>query len=181
MSSACKTKSQEPSAHETSAYTCAKCVMRDKSKIEESDESHSRWTDAREISWGEGEAACIFVAPAKTCCSAGQDDRRARLRARPHRSAHLRTDLKTQKCPHIPASHLRQHKTSKPSPPVDSPCSSPHIHTCGPDLQYTAASTISREGGQEGQAKCARGLKRALAFASRTKPPPRSFAVMSGP
>ena len=181
MSSACKTKSQEPSAHEASEYARAMCVMRDKSKIEESDESHSRWTDAREILWGEGEAACSFAAPAKICCSAGQDDQRARVGARPRRAAYLRPELQTKKCPHIPAGHLSQHKTRDPSPPVDSPCSSPHIHTCGPDLQHRAAPTISREGGQEGQAKCARGGKRELAFASRTKPPPRSFAVVSGP
>ena len=114
------------------------------------------------------------VAPAKTINVHA-------IRAAPHRAAHLQPELKTKKCPHIPAGHLSQHKTSDPSHPVDSPCSSPHIHTCGPDLQHRAAPTISREGGQEGQAKCARGGKRELAFASRTKPPPRSFAVVSGP
>ena len=41
-----------------------------------------------------------------------------------------------------------------------------------------AAPTISREEGQEGQAKCASGGKSALAFARRTRSSPRSFAVL---
>ena len=112
--------------------------------------------------------------------SPGQDDQRARLRARPRRSAHLRPELKTKKCPHIPVGHLSQHKTSNPSPPVDSPCVLPHTHTCGPDLQHRAAPTILRQGGQEGHAKWASGGRRALAFARRTRSSPRSFAVLSG-
>ena len=51
---ACKTKSKEPDAHETSAYACVMCVMRDKSKIEESDESHLIRAGGSENRVGEG-------------------------------------------------------------------------------------------------------------------------------
>ena len=50
---ACKAKSKELCAHETSAYARAMCVMRDKSKIEESDESHLSWAGRSENRVGE--------------------------------------------------------------------------------------------------------------------------------
>ena len=110
--------------------------------------------------------------------SAGEDDQCARLGAHLRRAAHLRHDLETKNFAHIPAGHLRQHKRSGLGAPGDFPCVSPHARTHRPHLQHIAAPTISREEGQEGQAKCASGGKSALAFARRTRSSPRSFAVL---
>ena len=109
---------------------------------------------------------------------AGEDDQSARLGVVLRRAAHLRQDLEEKKCPQIPAGHLRCQKRGGLGAPGDCPCVSPHAHTHRPDLQHRAAPTISREEGQEGHAKCARGGKKAFAFALRTKPSTRSFAVL---
>ena len=109
---------------------------------------------------------------------AGEDDQSARLRACLGSAHNLRQELEEKKLTHIPAGHLQQHKIGEPGPPGDFPCVSPHACTYRSDLRHRAAPTISREEGQEGHAKCARGGKKAFAFALRTKPSTRSFAVL---
>ena len=92
MSSACKTKSQEPSAHEASAYARAICVMKDKSKIEESDESHLSWAGGSENRVGEGQAACVLPTHEVQARSASLHEQGAGVHPEPHQYRHLQQD-----------------------------------------------------------------------------------------
>ena len=88
--------------------------MGDKSKIEESDESHLRWKDGPKQSGAEGQAACVSCAFEAQARSPSQDDHDAHVHIHLHQSLNLRQDLEERKSPHNPPSHLRQRKTSEP-------------------------------------------------------------------
>ena len=180
MSSACKTKSQEPSAHEASAHACAKCVMRDKSKIEESDESHLRWGGEAENSLGEGQEACVLPTFEVQARSAGLHERGAGVHPGSRRARHLQQNLEENKSPHNRAGHLRQAATNDQGKQERSPYIFANLRTYKPTPVAQSWAIMSREANQEEQTLGARGGKRDLAFASRTMSSPRSFAVLSG-
>ena len=81
----------------------------------------------------------------------------------------------------ILAGHLQRQQTCGPrSRLVRCAYTSPHLRTCRLDLWQQAQATNERQAGQEEQTLGVCGGERALAFASRTKTSPRSFAALSG-
>ena len=66
--------------------------MRDKSKIEESDESHLSWAGGSENSLGEGQAACVLPTFEVQARSASLHEQGAGVRLGPHRYRNLQQD-----------------------------------------------------------------------------------------
>ena len=66
--------------------------MKDKSKIEESDESHLSWAGGSENRVGEGQAACVLPTHEVQARSASLHEQGAGVRLGPHRYRNLQQD-----------------------------------------------------------------------------------------
>ena len=154
--------------------------MGDKSKIEESDESHLIWKDGPKQSGAEGQAACVSCAFEAQARSPSQDDHDAHVHIHLHQSLNLRQDLEERKSPHNPPSHLRQRKTSEPVRQAGFASRLLPAQTCQspPATQSWGNRCSRRASGGVGENKLER---RPLAFFGKVSPSPRTFAALLKP
>ena len=117
--------------------------MKDKSKIEESDESHLSWAGGSENSLGEGQAACVLPTFEVQARSAGLHEQGAGVRLGPHRCRNLQQDQQENKSPHTPASHLRQAATNGPTKQERFPFIFAYLRTYRPIPVAQSRATIS--------------------------------------